>query len=46
MEKTVYSAICSALKSGTELDDRLFNNSPSDTMRFTVKNYNQPMGLS
>lgn len=49
MEKGRYDTLCSALEIGSYKlleDNGYFNSDPTNFMRFTVKNYNLPKGLS
>lgn len=46
MNPTVYDSVLEALKNESEIAATTFDTEPSKFVRFTLKNYKQPTGLS
>lgn len=46
MNPKIYDTLVNALQTDSEPDSRIFSSQPSQFVRFTLKNYKQPKGLS
>jgi hypothetical protein len=46
MNPTVYNAVLESLQNDKEIAPKTFSTEPSQFVRFTLKNYKQPAGLS